>query len=86
MGERFIDMGHAKDLQFCFVTDSADRLVSDKLPELVVKIRIEYGQILNGNLPVPECESLLMNAFPGKLSRNISHKNVSKNVFRRHRK
>jgi len=39
-------------------------------PELVVKIRNEYRQILDGNLPVPECESLLMNAFPAKLSRN----------------
>jgi len=38
--------------------------------ELVSKIRAEYDHILNGNLPVSECESLLMHAFPAKLSRN----------------
>jgi Mrp family chromosome partitioning ATPase len=38
--------------------------------ELVSKIRADYDHILNGSLAVSECESLLMHAFPSKLSRN----------------
>jgi len=50
--------------------------------DLVSKIRSEYRQILNGNLPVPECEGLLMNAFPAKLSRNnLATKTFLKTYF-----
>ena len=38
--------------------------------QLVSRIRSLYEQILNGNLPVPDCEDLLLLAFPAKLSRN----------------
>ncbi len=50
--------------------------------ELGLKIRGEYRRILNGNLPVPECENLLMNAFPAKLSRNnLATKTFLKTYF-----
>lgn len=51
-------------------------------PSLVANIRDRFGRVLDGDLSVTDCESLLMKAFPSKLSRNnLATKTFLKTYF-----
>ena len=51
-------------------------------PPLVSKIWDRYASVLEGDVPVSDCESLLMEAFPSKLSRNnLATKTFLKTYF-----
>ena len=69
---------------FNFVLSRIARMewFKERFPLLVGIIGSEYPRILNGDLSVTECETILMRAFPAKLSRNnLATKTFLKTYF-----
>jgi hypothetical protein len=69
---------------FNFVLSRIVRLewFKEAFPSLVTDIWNRYAHVLEGNLSVTDCESLLMNAFPSRLSRNnLATKTFLKTYF-----